>query len=199
MQRVFDAWSRQLKTPMIAVALAVVALSLAPARNPCQAGTVTYNFVEGTVSPSPGATGATMTLISPPASATSGWTIPTASDKPSVVILDPGLFPSGFTGSFETEVFSSLGSLTGHEIDKGVLINLTIDLLLQISSDDTVFNNEDRFHVVDGEWLASASVPEPASAVPAGIALAIGLGLATFRKRNEARRQRPVGPLHANQ
>ena len=43
-----------MKTPIMVVALAVVALTLAPASNPCQAGSVTYSFTEGSTGPRPG-------------------------------------------------------------------------------------------------------------------------------------------------
>jgi hypothetical protein len=49
----------------------VVALTLTPASNPSHAGTVTYDFTEGTGAPNPGEIGATITLSSPPASPSS--------------------------------------------------------------------------------------------------------------------------------
>ena len=67
-----------MKTPIIGVALAVVALTIAPSSNPCQAGSVTYNFTEGSEFPDPGEIGATITISSPPASPTSFWSTATS-------------------------------------------------------------------------------------------------------------------------
>jgi hypothetical protein len=193
-----------LKTPMVVVALAVVALSLAPASNSCQAGTVTYDFVEGTGAPNPGETGATITVFSPPASATHGWIISQLSDISSITIIDPGLLPSGFTGGFTVAsgvLQGPLTSNTGSQIDLGTIADhIPFTKFFDIFSLATSFSTIESGNNVPGEWIvAAAAVPEPASAVSAGIAIAIGLGLAAFRKRNEVRRQRPVGPLHANQ
>jgi hypothetical protein len=91
--------NRPLKIRIIVVALAVAALSLAPAGNPCQAGTVTYDFVEGIGAPNPGEIGATITFFSPPASATSNWMTSEASSIDNIQILDSGLFLDGFTGA----------------------------------------------------------------------------------------------------
>ena len=62
------------------------------------------------------------------------------------------------------------------------------------------FSDGTAFNPISGIWIFTfTAVPEPASAVHAGIACASGLALAAFRKRTEVRRQRPVGPLEANQ
>ncbi len=47
--------------------------------------------------------------------------------------------------------------------------------------------------------VPAASVPEPSTAILAGIGSAILLGVAAVRTRKERRRQRPVGPLDAIQ
>jgi len=196
-----------MKTPYFAVALVVVALSLAPASFPCQAGSVTYGFTEGTGAPNPGEIGATITLSSPPATPTSPWEITSLSDISSVQITDPLLFPDSKTGNLPIlEILSSdpITSLTGHTITSGGFWDTEVEHRIVIFPTVTWFesvypNPPGSTNFVNGSWVASASVPEPASAVQAGIAVAIGLALAAFRKRKEARRQRPVGPLGANQ
>ena len=42
-----DARKHPVKTPLLVVVLTVIALTLASASTPCQAGSVTYDFVEG--------------------------------------------------------------------------------------------------------------------------------------------------------
>jgi hypothetical protein len=190
------------KTPIIVVALAVVALTLAPASNPCQAGSVTYEFTEGSGAPNPGEIGATITLESPPASPSSTWTITSSqlSDIINLQIIDRTLFLNGFTGAFVTSSIPvSITSNTGQFIDAGVVLSHTQTQEIEFGTTSTIFEPGADQNIVTGTWTALASVPEPASAVQAGIASAIGLALAAFRKRKEARRQRPVGPLDANQ
>ena len=188
-----------MKITTFAVVLAVVALALASATNPCQAGSVTYDFVEGTGAPHPGTTGATITVASPPASSTSPWSTTTASDILGVNIIDSALFPVNFNDAFFNIVlFIPLGS-TGVSIQDGIIANGNAYQEFSIGTTGTVFTSGPYSQEIYGVWLTAASVPEPASAVLAGIASAIGLALAAFRKRKEARRQRPVGPLDANQ
>jgi hypothetical protein len=195
------------KMPYFAVALAVVVLSLAPASNPCQADSVTYEFTEGSGAPNPGEIGATITLSSPPASSTTTWTINSSqlSDILSLQIIDPALFLNGFTGSFPLgAIESSLGSADGQVLSVGIIDSVPGNSVFNIAIEPTqtlfeLGGGPSGTNTVPGTWLVSASVPEPASAVQAGIAMATGLGLAAFRKRKEARRQRPVGPSDANQ
>jgi hypothetical protein len=196
-----------MKTSYFAVALAVVALSLAPASLPCQAGSVTYGFTEGPGAPNPGEIGATITLASPPASATSTWTLNSSqlSDILSLQIIDPALFLNGFVGSFPLgAILSPLGSADGQVLSVGIIDSLPANSVFNVVIEPTktlfeLGGGPSGTNTVPGTWLVSASVPEPASAVQAGIASAIGLALAAFRKRKEARRQRPVGPLDAIQ
>jgi hypothetical protein len=194
-----DDRSGSVNTPKIVGFLVLVALTFAPASNPCQAGSITYNFVEGSGAPNPGEVGATMTLNSPPASATSSWSITNASDISNLQIIDSALFPTGFTGALSSGLLEQpLVSASGARLDSGVLVfNFppTLVLITTFGSSETGFFTAFTGNEVVGIW----AVPEPDSAVLAGIASAIGLALAAFRKRKEAHRQRPVGPLHANQ
>ena len=94
---------RPMRTPFFSFILAVVALTLASASNPSQAGSVTYDFVEGTGAPNPGEIGATITLSSPPATPSSGWTTSVSSDILGLQIIDRAvLFGNGdfFIGTF---------------------------------------------------------------------------------------------------
>ena len=197
-----------MKTPIIVVALAVVALTLAPASNPCQAGSVTYDFTESSGAPHPGEIGATITLSSPPASPTTTWTINSSqlSDILNLQIIDPLLFLNGFIGSFPLGAIDSpLGSADGQVLSVGIIDSLPANSVFNvvIEPTQTLFElggGPSGTNTVPGTWLVSASaVPEPASAVLTGIASATGLALAAFRKRKEARRLRPVGPLDAIQ
>ena len=91
-------------------------------------------------------------------------------------------------------------STSGMSIDSGVFIASDNILGIVFDTQITGFSQGgDGGQFVGGTWTPLASVPEPASAVQAGIASAIGLALAAFRKRKEPRRQRPVGPLDASQ
>ena len=190
-----------MKTPFIVVARVVLALALAPASNPCHAGSVTYNFTEFTGAPNPGEIGATITMASPPASPTSPWSAPGVGDINDILIIDPALFPNGFTGEFPITSVGSQITSNGPILLGGIIISMPQLLEIEIFETDTFFADihEGVGNFVDGTWIASQTVPEPASAVLAGSASAIGLALAAFRKRKEARRQRPVGPLDANQ
>ncbi len=194
--------NRPLKTPHYAVALAVVTLALAPASNPCQAGQVTYGFTEGSTAPNPGEIGATITISSPPASTTASWSIDAShsTDILDLRIIDSALFSGGFVGETQTpSVLTTIVSLTGAFIDQGsVMIDNHHGLAFSTSLTGFVLNDQTSVQVT-GSWTPLAAVPEPASSVQAGIASAIGLALAAFRKLKEARRQRPVGPLDANQ
>jgi hypothetical protein len=189
------------KTLIIVVAFAVVALSLAPARNPCLAGSITYGFTEGAGAPNPGTIGATVTLSSPPALDSSGWMTDQGSDVLSLQVSDPALFSDHLTGVFtNVSIPDTLASFNGSFLDTGD-IELSDNIhLFVIDTDDTNFFILGGGPSQDfkGSWIALASVPEPASSVQAGIACAIGLALAAFRKRKEAWRQRPEGPVDAN-
>jgi hypothetical protein len=94
----------------------------------------------------------------------------------------------------------TISSATGQSINTGTIsfIPPPTEIIIIISQDFTTFIRvHDDTNNVQGTWtFLEVSVPEPASAVQAGIAIAIGLALAAFRKRKEARRQRP---LDANQ
>ena len=189
-----------MKTRYFAVALAVVALTLAPGFNPCEAGSVTYGFTEGSGAPNPGTIGATITFLSPPAQASSGWSTNASTDVSGLLITDSALFPDNFTGTFPLEPISrTIESSTGQTIDQGELDSAVDHRFIQISPESTEFGIPAAQNVVQGSWTVLTSVPEPATAVQAGIAIAIGVGLAAFRKLKEARRQRPVGPLDASQ
>jgi hypothetical protein len=191
-----------MKITSLAVVLASVALALASASNPCQAGSVTYDFVEGAGAPNPGKIGATITFFSPPASATSGWITNDASSIEGITILDSGLFLDGFTGAFHPQPDQSIDAFSpnGTQLTDGDFLMTVPSLEFTIETIDSSFIAENFGpNVVTGSWTVSASVPEPASAVQAGIASAIGLALAAFRNLKEARRQRPVGSLDANQ
>jgi hypothetical protein len=191
-----------LKTPVIVFALVVAALSVMPAGNPSHAGTVTYDFVEGPGAPNPGEIGATITCFSPPVSATSRWNTDDASSIEGIVILDSGLFLDGFTGTFIPLLVlnSDISSTEGPFLSSAEITDPSGTHAIGIGQDNSIFvSATTAVNVVTGSWTVSASVPEPASAVQAGIASATGLALAAFRKRKEARRQRPAGPLHANQ
>ena len=190
-----------MKARYLSVILAVVALTLASACNPCQAGSITYDFVEGTGAPHPGEIGATITLLSPPALDSSAWSLSSVSDVSSLQIIDNVLFNDGFTGSFSVATISTpLSSTDGSVITSGVVIDTTATHFIQISPTNTQFEAYPINFFVPGSWnIQPSSVPEPATAVHAGFAIAIGLGLAAFRRRKGARRQLPVGPLDANQ
>jgi hypothetical protein len=194
------------KTPYFAVALAVAALTLAPASNPCQAGQLTYDFVEGSTAPNPGEIGATITLESPAASPTTTWIISALSDIVLIHVIDSSLFTDGFSGAFPLGAIGSpLSSADGQALSVGIIDSVPTNSLVNIVIEPThtlfeIGGGPSGTNTVPGTWLvAAASVPEPASAVQAGIAIATGLALAAFRKRKEARRRRPVGPLDANQ
>jgi hypothetical protein len=192
-----------MKTPYFALALVVLAVPFAPASFPCQAGTVTYEFVEGSGAPNPGEIGATITFLSPPASPTSFWGASILADYLGVQINDPDLFPSGTTGVIvpvliQQPVYSETGAtLTGGALQFPGGLQIFFPASSGFSP-QSLFISHPLEHNVSGTWNVLASVPEPASAVQAGIAVVIGLALAAFRKRKEARRQRPVGPLDAN-
>lgn len=191
-----------MKITSLAVVLAIAALTLAPATDPCQAASIQYAFVEGTGAPHPGESGAEISLSSPPALSTASWTITNLDPIIAIRIFDPDLFPDGFTGLFPLTgggLYSDLESATGSTIDQGYIESQSGSYSIHIGGGDTAFESETGLIIVSGQWLAVSPVPEPASVVPAGIAGAIGLALTAFRKRNEARRQRPVGALDANQ
>ena len=188
-----------MKFAFILVAHVVVALTLAPASNPCHAGSVTYNFREGPGAPHPGETGATISIASPPASPSSPWSaLPGQHVILGVHIFDSALFPTGFTGDIIPHL-QDLFESTGPLIEFGGFDSLQQVALGIKSTILTNFTTPGANNAVTGTWIVAETVPEPASAVQAGIASAIGLALAAFRKRKEARRQRPVGPLDANQ
>ncbi len=190
-----------MKTPVIVFSLVVAALSVVPAGNPCHAGTITYDFVEGIGSPNPGETGATITFLSPPAQPMAPWTINSPTDVIGIQIIDSAPVLGGFSGAISvSSIEVPIQSITGTTIDAGHIDDeFFLPHAVIITTQSTYFNTAGVENQVAGTWTVSASVPEPASAVPAGIAIASGLALAAFRRRKEARRQRPVGPLDANQ
>ena len=190
-----------MKNAYFYVVLSVVALTLASASTPCQAGSVTYDFVEGDGAPHPSMIGATITVSSPPASSTAGWNSRDPSAVLGVQIIDSELFPNSFTGLLGPVILvATLLSPSGTTLISGSLMDQNFTMTIGINPGATVFfATGAATNPTAGSWVVSESVPEPASAVQAGIACAIGLALAAFRKRKEARRQRPVGPLAANQ
>ena len=176
-------------------------LTFVPVSSPCQGGSITYNFVEGSGAPNPGGVGATMTVNSPPASATTSWTTMLPADISSLQIIDSSLFNSGFTGAFSTTLIAIPITSTGPQLTAADLFDIPLSLEIKIDGSQTIFAPP-RFpgpSSVAGTWSVSTSVPEPPSEVLAGITSTIGEALAAYRKRKEVRRQRPVGPLHANQ
>ncbi len=187
-----------MKAPYFSVVLAVVALTLASACNPCQAGSITYDFVEGINVTNP-VIGATITFSVPPASPTTPWSTDALPDFLGVQIIDPKLFLDHFTGSFIlTSQFQPSVASSGPDLTS-LVVGDTHNRKIFALPMATAFYTGIQFRDVLGTWKVSTAVPEPASGVQAGIASAIGMALAAFRKRKEARRQRPVGPLDANQ
>ena len=174
-----------MKITSLAVVLASVALTLASASNPCQAGSITYDFVEATGAPNPGDIGATITISSPPAQSSSGWDTASVLDVIGLQILDHNLFISGYAGPFRTSSISGqIISPTGPAIGAGDLVDIQHHIEISIEAlSNTDFSSPGLDHSVPGTWSLAQTVPEPASAVQAGIAIAIGLALAAFRKR----------------
>ena len=192
-----------MKITSLAVVLAIVALTLESARNPCQAGSLTYIFVEGTGAPHPGDFGASITILSPPADATTDWHTVTVTDIQTLTILDSNFFdPSTFSGTITPTIIQDSLESNGLSLFTGLIQGegAGVKQFVQITPLHSLFQTSGFVvNVVPGSWFVSSSVPEPASAVHAGIAMAIGLALAAFHKRKEARRQRPVGPFDAIQ
>jgi hypothetical protein len=124
----------------------------------------------------------------------------------SLTISDPNLFSVPFSGPYVPSfLFASLVSLTGQIIDDGDLLGNGDAMEIFFGPAETGFTvnaaagGNDVPNIIQGTWSPLAAVPEPASAVQAGIACTISLALAAFSKRKEAWRQRPVGQLEANQ
>ena len=151
-----------MKITSLAVVLASVALTLASASNPCQAGSITYDFVEGTGAPNPGAIGATITISSPPASPSSGWTTSAPADILALQIIEQVLFPDDFTGAFNpAQINNPLSSSTGTSLSTGFLTSVESQYTIQIEPSNTNFEIDTNPHDVTGVWVVSTSVPEP--------------------------------------
>jgi len=116
------------------------------------------------------------------------------------MVSDSSLFPNGVSESLDPQLLlTPLTSFTGAYLDLGdVLMSQGVGIEIQTAHTHFLQGGVPS-NDISGTWSVLASVPEPATAVQAGIASAIGLALAAFRKRKEARRQRPVGPLDAKQ
>ena len=161
--------ARQLKSLLFGICAFVLCAASA------SAGSLTYNFIEGSSAPNPGEIGATVTVLSPPAIATAGWTTDNPADVLSLNIIDSSLFPSGYTGPMFVDALAlNLVSLTGSNIDDAVLQSTTQNLAVAISTTATGFNDPNSNYIA-GAWLASAAVPEPSSLLLAGTAGLAGL------------------------
>ena len=146
------------------------------------AGSLTYNFIEGSSAPNPGEIGATITVLSSPAIATAGWSTDNPANVLSLNIIDSSLFPGGYTGPMLVDALAlNLVSLTGSNIDDAVLQSTTQNLTVAISTTATSFNDPNSNDIA-GAWLASAAVPEPSSFLLAGTAAIAVLGVFVRRR-----------------
>lgn len=149
-----------------------------------EAGSVSYDFIEGTGAPHPGTIGAIVTFASPPASATAGWSTTNNSDVLSFEILDSAIGPVGYYGLLHLEG-STVGSDTGFTIDTGEIIGQMGSIGLQASFNSPLDGSPSRLRVSMGNKpgvFQVASVPEPSSLVLAGIGAIVAAGYGLRRR-----------------
>ena len=145
------------------------------------AGSVTYDFIEGPSAPDPGTVGAFFVVASPPASATSGWSTSNAADVLELEITDPKIGP---VGSYLTGIVVELISLDGKFLDAGFYIagNAGTGLVqfeIGVGPNGTTIDGPTG--EATGQFVL-ATVPEPSSLLLAGTASLAGLGLWARRR-----------------
>jgi PEP-CTERM motif len=164
--------TKQLKSFLFAMCAIVLCAASA------SAGSVRYNFIEGSPAPDPGTVGAFFVFASPPASATSGWNISNVADVLDFEITDPKISTVGSylkNGILDPPIVSNDGTSLDQggytasgpgnlivEVDLGPNAGQTLVLGLMEAAGDFV--------------LAPAAVPEPSSLILAGTAALAGLG-----------------------
>jgi hypothetical protein len=185
-----------MSTMMRRAATAAVLLAACAAARPCEAGPVTWQFVEtfGGVGVS-GTIGGLLTLNSPPVDLTPGasWTA-TTPDLVDLTIKDPNIGPVGpyDVGLNVASILEGIGPL---------FVNLH-EVSGSNAAGDTAFSNisgtlnasdlgvglaSGGGGTANGNWvLVTAAVPEPSSLVMAGSGALIVAGYCSLRRRKSA-------------
>ncbi len=175
------------RTVALTIVLALCAAS-------CQAGTVTWQFVESSGGSGAGTIGGLLTLISPPVDLTPGtsWTA-TTPDVVNFQVLDSAIGPVG-TYNLSLNVASILEGIgpnfvNVHEVSGenagGDVAFSNISGTLNASDLGVGLAGGGSGINANGDWVLVASVPEPSSLVLAGIAAFAGLGV-WARRRHKA-------------
>jgi hypothetical protein len=174
------------------VSIPALALTLSMALgvvHPCDAGSVTYDFIEGAGAPNPGTVGGILTFASPPASPDTSWSTSSVADVLDFQITDKKISAVGsynLNGSPPT-----VTSLTGARLDSGNVYGFFISGGYTI--DATFSTNPGQSIIVGyglaapstpGDWaLATAVVPEPSSLVMGSISIALMGGIIVLKRR----------------
>jgi hypothetical protein len=184
-----------MRTMMRRAATAALILAACAAASPCEAGHVTWQFVETTGGGGAGTIGGLLTLNSPPVDLTPGvsWTA-TTPDLVDLTISDPKIGPVGpyDVGLNVASILEGVGPF---------FVNLH-EVSGQNAAGDVAFSNisgtlnasnlgvglaSGGGATANGDWvLVTASVPEPSSLVMAGSGALIVAGWWYRRRRKPA-------------